>query len=111
MTCGQGAVRTDGRLLGEYLADLLRATGTSGRVSGGALSKMKLRKVCPAGPPGKLAHVEIERDQVRQQHVALLVAYREVIPRAVLEIADAGQMHVIANGKPPDHDTEKQHDA
>jgi hypothetical protein len=82
-------------------------------------------------PLGKVGYVEIERDQVRQQHVALLVTNREVIPGAVLKVADAGQVHVIAldrgarhdgdfrspvaivrgmDGDPPSHDSEKQHD-
>ena len=82
-------------------------------------------------PFGKVRYVEIERDQMRQQHVALLVTHREVVPGAVLEIADAGQVHVIAidrgarhdrdfrspvaivrgtDGDPPSHNSEKQHD-
>ena len=68
---------------------------------------------------------------MRQQHLALLIAHREVVPAAVVEVAHAGDAHAVAiddrprhhrdfrppvaimrgrNGDPPRDHAEKQHD-
>ena len=54
-------------------------------------------------PLHEVGHVEIESDQVRQQHLALLIAHREIIPAAVVEIAHAGDAHAVAVDDGPRH--------
>ena len=84
-----------------------KPSSTSGRVSmemlsGGALSKMKLRNVSDQ-PLAPIRHVEIEAGQARQRHLALLIAHREVIPAAVVEVADPGDADAVAVDNHPRH--------
>src|ERR1700733_1499346 len=50
----------------------------------------------PNRPFDEVGHIEVEGDQVRQQNLPLLIAHREIIPGAVVEVADAGQAHEVA---------------
>src|SRR5215472_3929931 len=50
----------------------------------------------PDRPLGKVGNVEVEAFQVRQQNLPILVSDREVVPATVVEVADAGQTHMVA---------------
>ncbi len=81
---------------------------TSGRVSieilsGGALSKMKLRKRVSDRSRSEVGHVEVEPGQMRQQYVTLLVTHREIVAGTVIEIANPGEVHAVAVDKGARH--------
>ena len=40
---------------------------------------------------------------MRQLHLALLVAHREIVPAAVVEVAHAGEAHAVAVDERPRH--------
>ena len=85
----------------------------------------------PDEPLAPVRDIEIEAGQMRQRHLALFVVHREIVPGAVLEIADSRDAHPVAvderprhhrdlrspltivrgrYGYPPRDDAEKQHD-
>src|SRR5262249_44227321 len=45
---------------------------------------------------GEVGYVEVETDQVGQLDVPLLVADREIIPRPIIKVTYAGQMHMVS---------------
>ncbi len=47
------------------------------------------------GPRHPVGHEEIEPCQVRQRDFAFLVAHREIVPAAIVEIAYAGDAHAV----------------
>src|SRR5688572_8555849 len=57
----------------------------------------------PDQPLAPVGHVEIKGTQVRELHLALLIAHREIIPGSVVEVADTGKANAVAIDEGPRH--------
>src|SRR5205085_8533323 len=75
-----------------------------GDSQGWRIVKDETQKRVSNQPFAPVGHEKIEAGQMRQLHLPVLVAHREIIQAAVIEVSDTGKTHTVAvNGRPRHH--------
>src|SRR4030095_6420076 len=70
--------------------------GLNGYADRRSVIEVKTEKGVPNGSLRPVGQIEIQRGQMRDRNLALFVAYGEIIPPPLFEIADAGDAHAVA---------------